>query len=570
MARNETGADQVADFMDWVHHGVNDPSFAAQFPTVDFPTADRLLQVASNRDHVVSLVGGVRLVRTRPRSRTAPKLAPGLVEAAARAPWSVVRQDPQEILWSSPDGAHHVRIYQEGRDWFAEGDGKQITPKLADRREAGIDAESRVVPADRKTEAVDALDLAVHFMSAMDKPSRPRTPFLPPAPDERARDAVRAATPEGWTLVTPTVEQGLVEWDHAGFRVALRLLSGQQEIKEMERGQLVTRVPAVPEAWRIETSNGNLSDRYLTLSAALEAARVWMQDFRPPVAAAPMSLDGPEWAQMVAAQIQLIDGSSWLRNLGFEDYYLITPRMEGRKLHLEWLKYKPQSTEVHARFTAEASENAGRLSIRTTFSGPKVKVLAPPISFASADDLDVEKLFPEEWLLDNVIRRAPSMEERLPVSGTPIVERDAVSDDIAALIGEVLIWAIPKIIEGGHRAVCAPGVVDRVLTSLCSENGKYAIGAALAIVSPPAALLSAPKVQQVLCSARGRQLVQRAVARLCVVPAEDFGRMAQRGTQAGVAAHRASSDDAYARARTVADPDRVRTQMKVAGGRHGG
>jgi hypothetical protein len=554
-------------FASWVARGVRDQAFAQDFDDVDFVVISRLLGVTPHRSFVVDLLRptltGVvapvhrgrsgparstdRTLRPDPMERIEGRISPGLLKAAQETPWgSPASTTSTEIVWQNPDDGRVVRVFREGARWRAEADGVRIPPKKK-RLQGGVKGtEDKVSP-------LDAIELALEAMTAR----RTLVPVevVPPAPDETLRLLIAEATPGNWTyrVEESYPESGLIIWTHIDDRVILRDLG-----VEAKKGSLES--VEGESSWRLDTPEGQSPERWDDILSALDAARSFMEGYRP-TALPPtrVAFSGPEWAVAIVDRVQDLGVSRWLTDLGFEGYVLQPPSMQGRLLQVEWLKADPADpNKARAGFVLEASEisPAGKVKVKRAFKSARAHMVAPQMVVTSADDIEMDKLIPEEWVIDIVLPRVPATHERLS-DGRELVEKNETGDETLAWIFSVVARAIESLLEDTVEALCAPGGVDRAVSALCTDEGKVALSNALAVTSGGGTYfgeLAAKRFGRAsftdalharLCSPGGRQIVQRVITSACSNP-----RPKIRGLLSGPEDQPRTVTD-YASARTV-------------------
>jgi hypothetical protein len=556
---------------------MRDQTFAQNFDDVDFVVINKLLGVTTHRSFVADILrptlrGEVapvrrgrsgpdrstdRTVRPNPLDKIEGRISPGLLKAVQETPWGAPEStSAAEIVWRDPEGSGRVvRIFREGARWRAAADGVRIPPRKKRLQGGELGTEDKVSP-------LDAIKLAIEAMA----PHRTLVPveIVPPAPDETLRILIVGATPENWTYQASESypESGLIIWTHLDDRVILRDLG-----VEAKKGSLES--VEGESSWRLDTPGGQFPERWDDILTALDAARVFMEGYRPAaVPPARIAFSGPEWAVAIVDHVQDLGVSRWLTDLGFEGYVLQPPSMQGRLLQVEWLKADPaDSNKARAGFILEASELSpdGKIKLKRSFKSSRAHVMAPQMAVSSADEIEIDKFIPEEWVIDIVLPRVPATHERL-ADGRETIEKNEVGDETLAWIYTVIARAIESLLEDTVEALCAPGGVDRAVAALCTEEGKIAISTSLAVASYGGSYLGEMAAKRFsrasvtdalharLCSPGGRQIVQRVITSACSMPRPEIRGMLSGGSDS-------------ATARTDVDPARARTSVDYASAR---
>jgi len=96
---------------------------------------------------------------------------------------------------------------------------------------------------------------------------------------------------------------------------------------------------------------------------------------------------------------------------------------------------------------------------------------------------------------------------------------------------ELLLYALPKLVAGGHQALCRPGGVDRAVNATCSPAGETALKAVLMMgLIPGTGIFTGPRIARYihpkLCSPRGRSLLRSLFTQICSLPSEEVERYA--------------------------------------------
>jgi hypothetical protein len=102
---------------------------------------------------------------------------------------------------------------------------------------------------------------------------------------------------------------------------------------------------------------------------------------------------------------------------------------------------------------------------------------------------------------------------------------------------ELLLYALPKLVAGGHRALCRPGGIDRAVNTACSPVGLKAYQAVLTaglIPLGPGAFMG-PKIARYVhtkfCSPEGRSVLRFLFGKICTMPSEEVEKYASVGAQ---------------------------------------
>ena len=112
-----------------------------------------------------------------------------------------------------------------------------------------------------------------------------------------------------------------------------------------------------------------------------------------------------------------------------------------------------------------------------------------------------------------------------------------VAGDWATEVLELVLYALPKIVEGGHRALCRPGGVDKAIEATCSPSGAVALKVVLMTgLLPGTGPIFGPRIARYihpkLCSPRGRLLLRSMFTKICSMSPETVEGYAEASARA--------------------------------------